>query len=124
MEWLFGLVVAVGLGLRWVYSNSEKDQVAFDEEDAGYQIESSTPTRTFFHGFDADDVVPASESSWSWLSLLSSSSSSSSWSSSLSESSPSWPDFHSGPSMNIDGTPMIGDSVIDIHGNSYGITND
>lgn len=30
----------------------------------------------------------------------------------------------SGPSVNVDGTPMIGDSGIDIHGNAFGITSD
>jgi hypothetical protein len=30
----------------------------------------------------------------------------------------------SGPSVNVDGTPMIGDSGIDIHGNTFGITSD
>lgn len=33
-------------------------------------------------------------------------------------------DTPSGPSVNVDGTPMIGDSGIDIHGNAFGITSD
>lgn len=30
---------------------------------------------------------------------------------------------HIGPMVNIDGTPMIGDSNIDIHGHPYGVTD-
>ncbi|MCH1930064.1 hypothetical protein [Shewanella acanthi] len=28
-----------------------------------------------------------------------------------------------GPIVNVDGTPMMGDSGIDVHGNPYGVTN-
>jgi hypothetical protein len=33
-------------------------------------------------------------------------------------------DTPSGPSVNIDGSPMLGDSGIDIHGNTFGVTSD
>jgi hypothetical protein len=41
-----------------------------------------------------------------------------------SEDGPSRKSFgSSGPVVNIDGTPMVGDSGVDIHGNPYGVTD-
>lgn len=31
--------------------------------------------------------------------------------------------FSSGPAVNVDGSPMVGDSGVDIHGNPFGVSS-